>query len=137
MLVQLSDLGGLLPQLPPPWLRSCSELITNPTRITPSNSTLIEHIYTTLSLDKGTPGILINNYSGHLHIFVSIKSDHVEKVNWPTKTQFKHGCLNFIEEQFMDEIKETLNSMIINLDQCTSREVPQTLGFCRTCSGVP
>ena len=65
-----------------------------------------------MPLYKVTPGILINNLSDHLPIFVWIKSAHVEKVD--TKPQFKHDFSNFNAEQFMDEIKETLNDMIIN-----------------------
>ena len=91
---------------------NCLQLITKPTRITPSSSTLIVHIYTTLPLYKVTPGILINDLSDHLPIFVSITSAHVEKVD--TKAQFNHDFSNFNTEEFMDEIKETLNGMIIN-----------------------
>ena len=91
---------------------NCLELITKPTRITPSSSTLIDHIYTTLPLYKATPGILINALSDHLPVFVSIKSAHVEKVD--TNAQFKHDFSNFNAEEFMDETKETLNDMIIN-----------------------
>ena len=69
------------------------------------------HIYTTLPLYKVTPGILINVLSDHLPISVSIKSAHVEKVD--TKAQFKHDFSNFNAEEFMDEIKETPNGMII------------------------
>ena len=90
----------------------CLQLITKPTRITPSSSTLIDHIYTTLPLYEETPGILINDLSDHVPIFVSIKSAHVEKVD--TKAQIKHDFSNFNAEEFMDEIKETLNGMIIN-----------------------
>jgi len=36
---------------------NCLQLTTKPTRITPSSSTLIDHIYTTLPLYKVTPGI--------------------------------------------------------------------------------
>ena len=39
----------------------CLKLITNPTRITPSSCTLIDHIYTNLPTEKLTPGILIND----------------------------------------------------------------------------
>ena len=91
---------------------NCLQLITKPTRITPSSSTLIDHIYTTLPLYKVTPGILINDLSDHLPIFVLINSAHVEKVD--TKAQFKHDFSKFNAEEFMDEIKETLNGMIIN-----------------------
>ena len=65
-----------------------------------------------MPLYKVTPGILINDLSEHLPIFVSIKSAHVEKVD--TKSQFKHDFSNFNAEEFMDEIKETLNGIIIN-----------------------
>jgi len=95
------------------WIENCC------TRITPSSSTLID-IYTTLPLDKVTPGILINDLSDHLPIFVSIKSSHVEKVN--TKAQFKHDFSNLNAQQFMEEIKETPNSMIISIQ--TTQQQP-------------
>ena len=91
---------------------NCLQHITKPTRITPSSSTLIDHIYTTLPLYKVTPGVLINDLSDHLPIFVSIKSAHVEKVD--TKAQIKHDFSNFNAEEFVDKIKETLNGIIIN-----------------------
>jgi len=89
---------------------NCLQLITKPTRISSSCSTLIDNIYTTLSLYEVTPRILINDLSDHLLIFVSIKSAHVENVD--TKAQFKHDFSNINAEEFMDEIKETLNGMI-------------------------
>jgi len=67
-----------------------------------------------LTLDKVTPGILINDLSDHLPIFVVIKPAHVEKLN--TKPQFKHDFSNFNAEEFMEETKEALNSMISNSD---------------------
>ena len=91
---------------------NCLQLITKPTGITPSSSTLIDHIYSTLPIYIISPGILINDISDHLPIFISIKSAHVERVD--TKSQFKHGFSNFNAEEFMDEIKETLNGVIIN-----------------------
>jgi len=60
---------------------NCLELITKPTRITPSSSTLIDHIYTTLPLYKVTSGIFINDLSDHLPIFFLIKPAHVERLN--------------------------------------------------------
>ena len=65
-----------------------------------------------MPLYKVTPGILINDLSDHFPIFVSIKSAHVEKVD--AKAQFKHDFSNFNAEEFMNEIKETLNGMNIN-----------------------
>ena len=59
-----------------------------------------------MPLHKVTTGILINDLSDHLPIFVSIKSAHVEKVD--TKAQFKHDFSNFNAEEFMDKIKENL-----------------------------
>ena len=76
--------------------------------------TLINHIYTTLPLDKVTPGILINDLFGHLPIFVLIKPANVEKLN--PKSQFKHDFSKFNAEEFMEETKEALNSVIINSD---------------------
>jgi len=65
---------------------NCLKFITKPTIITPSSCTLIDHVYTTLPLDKVIPGILINDLSDHLPIFVLIKPAHVDKLN--TKAQF-------------------------------------------------
>ena len=93
---------------------NCLELITKPTWITPSSSTIIDHIYTTLPSDKVAPGILINDLSDHLPIFVLIKLAHVEKLN--TKAQFKHDFSKYNAEEFMEETKEALNSMNINSD---------------------
>jgi len=67
-----------------------------------------------LPIDEVTTGILINDLSNHLPIFVLIKPAHVEKLD--TKPQFKHDFSNFNAEEFMEETKEALNSMIINTD---------------------
>ena len=67
-----------------------------------------------MPLDKVSPGILINDLSDHRPIFVLIKTAHFEKLN--TKAQFKHDFSNFNAEEFMEETKEVLNSMIINSD---------------------
>jgi len=53
---------------------NCLELITKPTMITTTSRTLIDHIYTNLPARKLTPGILINDLSDHLPVFLSIKS---------------------------------------------------------------
>ena len=58
---------------------NCLELITKPTRITTTSSTLIDHIYTNLPATKLTPGILINDLSDHLPVFVSVKSNISKK----------------------------------------------------------
>jgi len=49
-----------------------------PTRITTTSSTLTDHIYTNLPATKLTPGIIINDLSDHLPVFVSIKSKYLE-----------------------------------------------------------
>jgi len=67
-----------------------------------------------LPSDKVAPGILINDLSDHLPIFVLIKLAHVEKLN--TKAQFKHDFSKYNAEEFMEETKEALNSMNINSD---------------------
>ena len=91
---------------------NCLELITKPTRITTISSTLIDHIYTNLPATKLTPGILINDFSDNLPVFVSIKSKMSKK--WNLKSRNKHDYSNFNAENFVTEVQEALDNLPIN-----------------------
>ena len=91
---------------------NCLELITKPTRITTTSSTLIDHIYTNFPATKLTPGILINDLSDHLPVFVSIKSKISEK--WNLKSCNRHDYSNFNAENFVTEVQEALDNLPIN-----------------------
>jgi len=115
---------------------NCLELITKPTRITTTSSTLIDHIYTNLPAIKLTPGILINDLSDHLPVFVSIKSKISKK--WSSKSCNKHDYSNFYTENFVTELQEALDNLPINqrnpcetldsgiliLEQCLNEQAP-------------
>jgi len=92
---------------------NCLELITKPTRITTTSSTLIDHIYTNLPARKLTPGILINDLSDHLPVFVSIRSKISKKCN--LKSGNRHDYSNFNAENFVTKVQETLDSSFITL----------------------
>jgi len=90
----------------------CLQLITNPTRITPSSCTLIDHIYTNFPTEKLTPGILINDLSDHLPVFVLIKTKPLQK--WKSKKYTKHDYSKFDSETFVTKVQETLNQLQID-----------------------
>ena len=91
---------------------NCLELIMKPTRITTTSSTLIDDIYTNLSATKLTPGILINDLSDHLPVFVSIKSKISKK--WNLKSRNRHDYSTFNAENFVTEVQEALDNLPIN-----------------------
>ena len=115
---------------------NCLELITKPTRITTTSSTLIDHIYTNLPATKPTPRILINDLSDHLPVFVSIKSKISKK--WNLKSCNGHDYSNFNAENFVTEVQEALDNLPINqsnpcetldsgiliLEQCLNEQAP-------------
>jgi len=115
---------------------NCLELITKPTRITTTSNTLIDHIHTNSPATKLTPGILINDLSDHLFVFVSIKSKISKK--WNLKNCNRHDYSNFNAENFVTEVQkaldnlpinqsnpcETLDSGILMLEQCLNEQAP-------------
>ena len=115
---------------------NCLELITKPTRITTTSSTLIDHIYTNMPATKLTPGILINDLSDHLPVFVSINSKIFKK--WDLKSCNRHDYSNFNAEHFVTEVQEALDNLPINqsnpcetldsgilmLEQCLNEQAP-------------
>jgi len=54
---------------------NCQQIITRPTRVTATSASLIYHFYTTFDLEKVIPGILINDLSDHLPIFLLVKTN--------------------------------------------------------------
>jgi len=91
---------------------NCLELITKPSRITTTSSTLIDHIYTNLPARKLTPRILLNDLSDHLPVFVLIKLKISNK--WKLKSCNKHDYSNFNAENFVTKVQEALDNLPIN-----------------------
>ena len=95
---------------------------------------MIDHIYTNLPATKLTPGILINDLSNHLPVFVSIKSKISKK--WNLKSCNRHDYSNFNAKNFVTEVQEasdnlpinqnnpceTLDSGILMLEQCLNEQ---------------
>ena len=85
---------------------------------------------------KLTPGILINDLSDHLPVFVSIKSKIPKK--WTLKSCNRHDYSNFNAENFVTDVqeasdnlpinqsnpRETLDSGILMLEQCVNEQAP-------------
>ena len=80
--------------------------ITNPTKITPSSCILIDHKYTNFPTEKLTPGILINDLSDHLPVFVFIKSKPLQK--WKSKKYTKHDYSQFDSETFVSKVQKMI-----------------------------
>lgn len=75
-------------------------IITKPTRITDHSSTLIDHIYTNLSISHVTSGILEVDLSDHLPVFCIIKTE-IEKTNKKKKIR---DYRKFDKQLFLNDI---------------------------------
>jgi len=54
---------------------NCQQIISRPTRVTATSVSLIDHFYTTFDLEKVIIGMLINDLSDHLPIYLLIKTN--------------------------------------------------------------
>jgi len=64
-------------------------------------------VYTNFPTEKCTPGILINDLSDHLPVFVLIKTKPLQK--WKSKKYIKHDYSKFDSETFVTKVQKTLN----------------------------
>jgi len=90
---------------------NCQQIITRPTRVTATSASLIDHFYTTFELEKLIPGILINDLSDHLSVFMLIKTN-TAKIH-DKKPITKRDFTNFDSEMFL----ETINHKFQHLPQ--------------------
>jgi len=81
---------------------NCWQIITRSTRVTATSASLIDHFYTTFDLDKVISGILINDLSDHLPIFMLIKKN-TAKIH-DKKPIIKRDFTNFDSEMFLEII---------------------------------
>jgi len=79
---------------------NCQQIITRPTRVTATSASLIDHFYATFDLEKVIPGILINDLSDHLPIFLLIKTNTAEIHD--KKPVIKRDFTNFDSEMFLE-----------------------------------
>jgi len=81
------------------------KLITNPTRMTPTSCTLVDHIYiyTNFPTEKFTPDILMNDLSDHLPVFVFITARPLHK--WKSKRYTKNDYNSIASPKF-EEVRK-------------------------------
>ena len=77
---------------------------TRSTRVTATSASLIDHFYTTFDLEKVIPGILINDLSDHLPIFLLIKTNTAKSKIHDKKPIIKRDFPNFDSELFLETI---------------------------------
>jgi len=82
----------------------CQQIITRPTRVTATSASLIDHFYTTFDLEKVIPGILSNDLSEHLPIFMLIKTSTSKTHD--KKPIIKRDFTNFDSEMFLETITQ-------------------------------
>ena len=108
----------------------CISLITHPTRITTSSSTLLDHVYTNNVVGEHESFILVEDVSDHLPVMVcskfrsekatvtlmcDAKNFDIEKI--PDKLtegmellgDIKEECIDNYTEKFIDIFQKTLN----------------------------
>ena len=95
---------------------SCKLLVDKPTRITKHSTTLIDHIYTNDVKSRIVSGIIIDDLSDHLPIFVISEKASPQKVDSKRKVRKING-IN--AEHFIADVQSRLNSKL-NFDQLTS-----------------
>ena len=84
-LLQHTSLSGVHKHIEMYESDNCQQIITRPTRITATTASLIDHFCTTFDLEKVILGILINNFSDHLPIFMLITTNTAkqhDKKSW-------------------------------------------------------
>ena len=104
---------------------SCKCLITLPTRITPTSKTLVDHIYTNVSIFfestvAAHSGVAISDISDHYGTFVhiSLKSAHKKKAS---SFSFIRDIKNFQFERFADDPSQNFSNFLVeNSDQADS-----------------
>jgi len=94
---------------------NCQPIMTRPTRVTATSASLTDHFYTTFDLEKVIPGILINDLSDHLPIFLLIKTNTAKKHD--KKPIIKRDFTNFYSEMFLETINHNF------------QHLPQTEGY--------
>ena len=85
----------------------CSQLIRYATRISPSSSTLLDHIYTNNTCSEVGTHILLSDISDHLPVTVMVKDLKPTKVNLRFK---KRSLKNFVPEEFLSELSMNFDS---------------------------
>ena len=85
---------------------SLCPIITQPTRVADTSSTIIDHIITNCSLHSILPGIIKSDLTGHYPIFCSI--NHAIKIK-PSNKYFYRFMKNFNSETFVSDLSNNLD----------------------------
>ena len=78
-------------------------LITKPTRVTASSSTIIDHIITNCYSYPFYPGIIECNFTDHYPVFCILKNGVTGRSKRPVKS-FYRSMKNFDSEQFLNDL---------------------------------
>ena len=94
-------------------------LIKHSTRITPTSSTLIDHIYTNAATQNITSNVLLNDFSDRFPVSVLI---HNLKNKSTLATSMIRDYKSFKLEDFIDDLSEELDRLHFTLDLLSSRD---------------
>ena len=97
----------------------CLPLIKHPTRITPTSSTLIDHIYTNATTQNITSNVILNDFSVHFPVSVLI---HNLKNKSTLTTSMIRDYKSFKPEDFIVDLSEELDGVNFTLDLPSSRD---------------
>ena len=82
----------------------CDQLITEPTRITPTTSSLIDHIFTNVSELVSESGVILNGFSDHLITFCSRSC--TKDVFSGSNTRFVRCYKSYSKFSFLAELRK-------------------------------
>ena len=99
----------------------CLPLIKHPTRITPTSSTLIDHIYTnaTTTTQNITSNVILNDFSDHFPVSVLIHN--LKNKSTPAASMIRDYKF-FKPEDFIIDLSEELDKVNFTLDLLSSRD---------------
>ena len=98
---------------------SCLPLIKHPTRITPTSSTLIDHIYTNATTQNITSNVILNDFSDHFHVSVLIHN--LKNKSTPAASMIRE-YKPFKPEDFIADLSEELDRVDFTLNLLASRD---------------
>ena len=81
----------------------CSQIIAQPTRITASSSTLLDHMYANNSSQHINRHAIISDISDHLPVIAWVKN--FKLLNTPFRS-YKRDICNFVSDDFLSEVSD-------------------------------
>jgi len=88
---------------------NCHQLISNPTRVTPTSATLIDHIYTNLDAEDFKSGVLVNDISDHFPIYAVFMS--CQTIGNMPERPMRRNYANLNHDQFLASVDYSLQQI--------------------------